>query len=111
MKAAALVFGALLVSASMEAAGPSEPVRSAGSPALRSLARAAISEDKTVSGRAIAELRAAGYPGLSALLENAGPVSPRICWSATGGASADPWRRWCAAVDAVAAQRDASVSG
>jgi hypothetical protein len=111
MKAPAFLLAALLVSGSMEAAGRSQTVGSTGSRALSSLAREAMSEDSSVSGRAIAALRAAGYPGLSALLEEGGPVSPRICWSATRDGSGDPWQRWCTAVDAVAAQRDASVSG
>src|SRR5712692_6142610 len=111
MKTAAFLLGALLSCLSMEGAGQSESARAAGSPALSSLARVAMSEDKTASGRAIAALRAAGYPGLSALLAEGGPVSPRICWSGTGDGSGDRWRRWCAAVDAVAAQRDASASG
>ncbi|HTD53317.1 MAG TPA: hypothetical protein VK780_09850, partial [Thermoanaerobaculia bacterium] len=111
MKTSAFLLAALLVSVSMEGAGRPRSIGSAGSSALSSLARTALSEDKTAAERAIAALRAAGYPGLSALLERGGPVSPRICWSGTIEGSGDPWRRWCAAVDAVAAQRDASVSG
>ena len=110
MKTAAFLLGAFVSCVSMEGAGQSESARTVGSPALSSLARVAMSENKTASGRAIAALRAAGYPGLSALLAEGGPVSPRICWSGTGDGS-DRWRRWCAAVDAVAAQRDASASG
>jgi hypothetical protein len=96
---------------SAAASTPAQGERAAGSTSLSSLARRATAPDQKVSTAAIASLRAEGYAGLSALLESGGPASPRICWSEGSSKPADHWGRWCAAVDAVAAQRDASVSG
>lgn len=78
---------------------------------LDSLATAAVSPDAGRSRTAIAALRAAGPAGLQALLEMREP-SQRICWTGPGGAPKGAAEgRWCAAVEAVALQRDASASG
>jgi hypothetical protein len=78
---------------------------------LRSLVEDAVSADAASSRAAIAKLRAAGPAGLDLLLEKRDP-SDRICWTGTGGAPKSPEEgRWCAAVEEVARQRDASVSG
>src|SRR5215470_11739070 len=111
MKRAAFFLGSIVFCVSIGAARELEAKSAARAAALAALARDAVSEDGAVADPAIAALRAAGYPGLEALLAERGPVSPRICWSGRGGGAADPWGRWCSAVDRVAAQHDASVSG
>lgn len=85
---------------------PPRPERS-----LRSLVEDAVSPDAASSRAARTRLRATGPPGLDLLLEMRDP-SNRICWSGPGGAPRTPEEgRWCAAVEEVARQRDASLSG
>jgi hypothetical protein len=74
---------------------------------LAALARLSVSGEPGGAKTAVAALRAAGYPGLDALVRVGGPTATRICW--TRGLD-DRSKRWCAAVDAVAGQRDASAS-
>lgn len=78
-----------------------------GAGSLASLARLSVSGEPLEAKGAVAALRAAGYPGLEALLQDEGQQATRVCW--TGGLD-DRSKRWCAAVDAVAGQRDASAS-
>src|SRR5262245_29795834 len=62
---------------------------------LAALAGRAVSGDPAEASAAVAALRAAGPPGLEALLAREG----------------DHGSRWSAAVDAVAAQKDAAATG
>lgn len=91
--------------------GSLAPTASLSGGKLDSLAAEAVSPDAGRSERAIAALRGAGPAGLQALLEMREP-SERICWTGPGGAPRGAEEgRWCGAVEAVARQRDASVSG
>lgn len=83
-----------------------------GEPAgLAALARQAISEDQIVSQQAIQQLRSAGPVGLAALLELLPDRDPAPFVSRQTEVKEDPaLRRLSSAIDAVAAQRDASVS-
>lgn len=76
---------------------------------LERLALAATEEDATVAARAIAALRQAGPAGLEALFEAHAAELQKA--SKAGAVWTDPaWRRLKAAIEAVAAQRDAHVS-
>jgi hypothetical protein len=77
---------------------------------LRDLADRATDQDPLVAKPAIAHLRDAGPDGLSALMDaNAAAIQRHrtMEYSATD----DHWPRVCAAIDAVAAQKDAWASG
>src|SRR6184192_1550796 len=67
-------------------------------------ALAAVSDDPAVARAAISELRAMGPGGLQLLM---GPYA-RLAKVRPG---TDPTRRMAAAIDAVAAQKDAAYSG
>ncbi len=84
-------------------------------PRLRPAARLAVSENPAESARGIAILRANGPFGLEAILEeDAADIQKRL--SQPGGIATPPeerarWGRISAAIDAVAAQKDAHASG
>ena len=74
----------------------------------QSAVECAVSEDPTIAASAVQSLRAAGPAGLAALRERYRPLLE----DPGSAASADPiWPRLHAALDAVAAQRDAQSSG
>ena len=70
---------------------------------------AALSEDKAEAGRAIAALRAAGPSGLAALMETYQSAIDRHRQNPTK--SEPMWDRLSAALDGVAAQKDAWAAG
>lgn len=83
----------------------------AASNELSSLARQAISEDAAESATALAALRDKGLAGLDALLETHASSIQRHHLNGTARQEDPNWARLSAAVDTVARQRDAHVSG
>ncbi|HEV8483349.1 MAG TPA: hypothetical protein VGV87_07360 [Blastocatellia bacterium] len=78
---------------------------------LEVLALSATSNDPTESAAAIDQLRSRGLEGLDALLSAyAGDVQSRRA-SISGGEPGDRWQHIAAALDRVAAQRDAYAAG
>ena len=93
-----------------------QPDRARGSDAdwstLHRLAVRATDQDRAVAGEAVAQLRAAGPIGLSALIDANADLVQRHRIGLTESAPCDPgWPRVSAAIDAVAAQKDAWASG
>jgi len=83
-------------------------------PRLRPAARLAISEDPTQAKRSIDALRAHGPDGLETLMEEYGPDIQRRLAQPAGRFTPDEearWKRISAAIDTVAAQKDAHASG
>lgn len=77
---------------------------------LRDLADRAVDQDPQIAKPAIAQLREAGPDGLAALMEaNAGVIQRHRAMEVS--MYDDQWPRVCAAIDAVAAQKDAWASG
>jgi hypothetical protein len=80
--------------------------------AMHELAIAATSENADDARSAIAQLRAAGPAGLAALIDaNADLVTQHRAGKIAAPADAGEWSRLSAAIDAVAAQKDAWASG
>jgi hypothetical protein len=110
---------AVLILLALPAVAP-RPARAEGAD-LAALARTAVGEDAAAAERAITALRAAGPSGLAALMPLSGPVQPRVMRLAIvvrdGKRSldrADPKaeeQRIAAAIDRVAAQKDARYAG
>jgi hypothetical protein len=77
-------------------------------------AERALSEDAAVAAAAVRELRAQGYAGLDAVLAaqpgERGETSGGLRLFLPAGGDAPASRRWSAAVDAVAGQKDARAS-
>src|SRR5437588_371870 len=101
------VIAALLVG--LGGLGIAKPAHGAND--LRRAAAAAVSQDPDQAQRAISELRAAGPDGLAALFDANIEVIHRHAAAGELDAPDDAgWKRLSAALDAVAAQRDAYTS-
>jgi hypothetical protein len=93
---------------------PGPVVSTTAEPTLADLATSAISADAAISKPAIDKLRAAGPAGLDALMKanESAITAHRIGAGSSRPGAADPkWDHLTAALDAVAAQRDAYASG
>jgi hypothetical protein len=105
----------LLVAAAAVADVPVDRNQPKAAPSLRELAVQATAEDGEAARReAIAELRAAGPSGLAALLDANSDAIARHRRGEAAESSPQEQQRWgraCAALDAVAAQKDAWASG
>jgi hypothetical protein len=89
-------------------------VSTTAEPSLADLAKAAVNADAAISKPAIDKLRAAGPAGLDALMAANEPVisAHRVPAGAPRSGPVDPtWVHITAALDAVAAQRNAYASG
>ena len=80
----------------------------AGGNSAEELAKAAVSDDASVSASAIAELRTRGPKGLDAVMAEYAADIDRFVKT---GESSDKWKRISSAIDAVAMQKDAYASG
>jgi hypothetical protein len=78
---------------------------------LQLLAIHATSEDADVARSAITQLRAAGPAGLAALIDANGELVRNHRAGAADGTEDSQWNRVAAAIDTVAAQKDAWASG
>jgi hypothetical protein len=106
-------FGFPVVSVMLLVGGLSLEVARAAAPTdLKELAVCATGEDESAANEARAELRAAGPAGLAALIDaNADLVRRHRAGEISAGAGEGAWPRVAAAIDAVAAQKDAWASG
>jgi len=80
-----------------------------GEARLSELAIGALHDDKTVAARAIAELRAAGPAGLAAMMSTHRAAIDRHVANPLG--TEPMWERLSAALDTIAAQKDAWSAG
>ncbi len=95
----------------LHADGPTQSADTVVHPSLADLAAQAISTDTAISKPAIEKLRAAGPAGLDALLDaNADAIAAHRAGVVPASRDSN-WPRVTAALDAVAAQRNAYASG
>jgi hypothetical protein len=106
-------FGFHVFCVMLLAGGLSVSIARAAQPAdLKELALRATGQAENTARQARAELRAAGPAGLAALIDaNAGLVERHRRGEASAAAEEAAWPRVAAAIDAVAAQKDAWASG